>query len=124
MLVTLFSVINLPASAAAPKAPLTTNFEVGSRILQGRPKTICVIEGTWADGEHLRFEAWDACSKMRVRPATIQEIGDAASLGADDKVTVRDIPPEAEVLQFSNDFSSVLIFRDKVGKVQEILIAD
>lgn len=57
-----------PAEAAQRSAKKI--FKVESRSLEGRPKSVCVIEGKWADGSYFRYETWDACSKMDVRAVT------------------------------------------------------
>ena len=112
------------ADAGGSNESHTTTFKVGARVLHGQPKTICVLQGSWADGEPLRFETWDECSKMRVSSARPKDYRDAPQLGDGDKATAEDIPENAEVLQVSNDFSTVLIFREAAGKVQELLVKD
>lgn len=108
--------------AAAAKMSLT-RFSVGARALTGTPKLVCVIEGRWADGEPLRFESWDACPLMHVRPATLEELRGHGTRGQS-TAGFSDIPEGAEVLEFSNEYSSVLVFRDAKGRTREILIRD
>ena len=107
------------AQRAAPKV-----FKVGTRALEGRPKTICVLEGKWADGSYLRYEAWDTCYKMRVRVVSEKDFRDAPSLGDDDHHSVADIPRGSEVLEITNGVSTTLIFRDRHGIQREILTRD
>lgn len=109
--------------AAAVPGPANT-FRVGKRLLVGRPKTICVIEGKWADGAPFRYEGWDNCGKMHVRSVTEKEYKEAPSLGEHNDVTVADIPQRAEVLEISNEFSTTLVFRDRRGIQREILSGD
>ena len=121
------SIITLSSTAPAAK-PATAakphRFKVGNAIFAGSAKTICVIEGKWADGEHFRFEAWDECRAMRMRRVPESGYRGAPSLGASKDYTVADIPPGAEVLEVSNDYSSVLLFRDRRGAMREILSRD
>ena len=113
-----------PALAAPRGASAPHSFKVGGRILRGKLKVICVIEGKWSNGDDLRYEAWDACSKMRVRTVPRSEYAGAVALGNKDDVGVADIPANSEVLELSNDFSGVLIFRDRNGAVREIMTRD
>lgn len=112
-----------PVTAAAPE-PAARAFKVGGRTLEGRPKTICVIEGKWADGEYFRYEGWDKCSEMRVSSASLADYKDWEPRGPKGSLSVADIPPGAETIEISNDFSSVLVFRDRNGELQEVLIRD
>ena len=107
------------AQRSAPKV-----FKVGARLLEGRPKTICVLEGKWADGSFLHYEAWDTCDKMHVRVVSEKDYKDAPSLGDDDHYNVADIPRGAEVLELTNGVSTTLIFRDRHGIQREILTQD
>ena len=108
-----------PVSAAKPH-----RFNVGGTMFGGMAKTICVIEGTWKDGEHFRFEAWDECGKMLIRRVPAGSYQNSRSLGSADEHTVSDIPAGSEVLEVSNDYSSVLLFRDAGGVMREILTRD
>lgn len=120
----------LPISLAAPsqveaaQRPAAKLFKVGSRSLEGRPETICIIEGKWADGEPLRFQTWDTCGKMHVRAVSEKDYKDAPSLGDDDDYSVADIPRGSEVLEISNGVSTTLVFRDRNGEQREILTRD
>lgn len=118
--------IVVPGIAAAKPAPAPEahRFDVGGSIFAGSAKTICVIEGQWKDGEHFRFEAWDECSQMRMRRVAATTYRSARSLGNNQDFTSADIPAGAEVLELSNDFSSVLLFRDINGVMREILSRD
>ena len=110
------------SAQAAPQSNKT--FRVGKRMLEGRSKSICVIQGKWADGAPFRYEAWDSCDKMQMRNVTEKDYKDAPSLGEDDKFTVADIPPRAEVIEISNGVSTTLVFRDRRGIQREILSQD
>lgn len=110
------------ADAAAGPAPKV--FKIGTRSLEGRPKTICVIDGKWADGEYFRYETWDACNKMRVRTASEKDYKGTPSLGSSDCYSVADIPRGSEVLEISNGVSATLVFRDRKGIQHEILTGD
>lgn len=119
--------INMVATSMAEAAPQPApkkNFKIGSRSLQGRPETICVIEGKWADGAPLRVEGWDTCSMMHVRVVLEKDYKDAPSLGSDDQYGVADIPRGSEVLEITNNVSTTLIFRDRNGVQREILTQD
>lgn len=111
------------AADAAPKSTIRA-FKVGGRTLQGSPKTICVIEGKWADGEHFRYEAWDTCKEMQVTSAKLADYKGWEPRGRKGSPTVADIPPTAEPIEISNGFSSVLVFRDRDGEMKEVLIRD
>lgn len=115
--------------AAAPAAeavqrPALKMFKIGTRALKGHSKTICVIEGKWADGGFFRYEAWDICGKMRVRAVSGKDYKDAPSLGSEDQYGVGDIPRGSEVLEITNDVSTTLVFRDRNGTQREILTRD
>jgi hypothetical protein len=99
-------------------------FKVGSRALSGTPKTVCIIEGTWRDGTTLRYEGWDTCRKMSVRAASLADYKGWKPRGRKGALTVADIPPEIEVIEIGNEFSSVLVFRDRNGDTKEVLIRD
>jgi hypothetical protein len=115
--------ISSVVAAAAPE-PAARKFKVGGRMLEGRAKTICVIEGSWADGEPFRYEGWDTCKELRVTSASLTEYKDWRPRGRKGSLTVADIPPGTETIEISNDFSSVLVFRDGNGEMQEVLVRD
>ncbi len=122
------AVLNSPTNAA-PKKPIkseqsTRTFKVDGRTFSGTAKTVCVIEGKWADGEFFRYEAWDKCADMAMRRTTKTEFKDAPSLGDDDDYEVADIPDGSEVIQINNDYSSVLLFRDGKSNMRTILVGD
>ena len=117
------SLVATSAAEAAQRQP-PKMFKIGSRSLEGRPKVICVIEGKWADGGYFRYEAWDACGKMRVRAVSEKESKGAPSLGSEDHYSVADIPRGSEVLEISNGVSTTLVFRDRNGEQREILTRD
>lgn len=96
-------------------------FKVGSTTFTGTPKTVCVTKGMMSDGKSFRFEAWDECAKMRIRRLLATEYKNAPSLCTNDSFTVADIPPGADVIEVSNDYSSVLLFHDKNGVLGNIL---
>lgn len=109
-------------AAAAPAAKKT--FKVGKSTFTGTPRTICVIEGEWADSQPFRYDAWDECSKMNVRRASAKQYAGAPSLGENDEYEVSDIPPGSEVLEVDNTYTTVLLFRDRKGVMREIMIGD
>lgn len=110
--------------SAAVKAKLPSKtFKVGRVTFEGTPKTICIIRGRWADGESLRYEAWDECSEMTLRHIAASEYRNAPSLGEGD-TGVKDTPTGAEVFEISNQYSSVLLFRDKKGVKRTIMTGD
>lgn len=115
--------VTVPAAVAAPAtAPRT--FKVGKQTFVGRPKTICEIEGKWSDGEQFTYTAWDTCAEMRVHAASLADYGGWAPRGRKGSPTVADIPTGSEVIEISNGYSSVLIYRDRRGDIQEVLIRD
>ncbi len=122
------AVLCSPTNAAPTKPsksdPSTRTFKVDHRTFLGTAKTVCVIEGKWADGELFRYEAWDKCADMSMRHATKAEFKDAPSLGDADDYEVADIPDGSEVIQINNDYSSVLIFRDGKSVMRTILVGD
>jgi hypothetical protein len=115
----------LPLAAAKPAAAGKPHrFNVAGTTIEGSAKTICVIEGKWKDGEYFRFEAWDGCSEMRMRRLPAAEVQNAGSLGESRDHTAADVPPGSEVIEVSNDYSAVLLFRDATGTMREILARD
>lgn len=99
-------------------------FQVAGRPFTGTAKTICVIEGKWADGEYFRYEAWDRCADMSMRRTSHADFKDEESYGNVDDPKVTDIPEKSEVFEVSNGSSSVLLFRDRKGVMREITISD
>lgn len=114
----------VPMTAAQAAKPATHNFKVGGRTLLGEPKTVCVIKGTWGDGSLFRYEGWDSCQKMRITAASLAAFKGWKPRGRKGDLTVADIPAGSEVMEVSNDFSSVLVFRDRNGETREVLIRD
>jgi len=121
--VLLISPLASSVAQAAPRAKPHI-FKVGKRSFEGRAETICTIEGRWADGEYFRYQGWDACAKMRISSASLANYKGWAPCGRKGSLTVADIPPKAETIEISNDVSSVLVFRDQNGIMQEVLIRD
>ncbi|HEY0027419.1 MAG TPA: hypothetical protein VGC35_06075 [Allosphingosinicella sp.] len=119
----LISPVMTPAAIAA-REPAARTFKVGGRTLEGRAKTVCVIEGKWADGEPFRYEGWDTCNELQVSSASLADYKDWRPRGGEGSLTVADIPQGAETIEISNDFSSVLVFRDRDGEMKEVLIRD
>lgn len=117
------AVVASAAAAASPAAP-PHSYKVGKRILLGRAKTICVIEGKWASGEPFRYEGWDSCAKLTVTPAKLGDYKDWPARGGKGALTVADIPAGAETIEVSNGASSVLVFRDAHGETRDVLIRD
>lgn len=115
--------VTMPAAVAAPAAEPRT-FKVGKQTFAGRPKTICVIEGKWSDGQPFTYDTWDTCAEIKVHAASLAEYEGWAPRGPKGAKTVVDIPAGSEVIEISNDFSSVLIYRDQRGDIQEVLIRD
>jgi hypothetical protein len=99
-------------------------FKVGTSTFIGKPKTICVIEGKWSDGQPFRYETWDACSEMQITRGTQAEYKDERPRGTDKRFSGSDIPIGSEVFVISNDYSTILLFRDQRGIDREILIRD
>ena len=118
--------MSTPAAAVAKPAAAAKihRFDVGGVTFGGSAKTICVIEGKWRSGELFRFEAWDECSEMRLRRLPAGAYQQTRSLGTNRDYTVADIPAGAEVIEVSNDYSSVLLFNDRRGVMREILSRD
>lgn len=44
--------------------------------------------------------------------------------GRKGSLTVADIPPQTEVIEIGNDYSSVLVFRDALRDTLDVLIRD
>lgn len=118
----------VPVGAGPLRTPESANhrktFEVAGRDFAGTAKTICVIEGKWADGQQFRYEAWDTCADMAMRRTSYAEFKDEESYGNEDDPNVTDIPEKSEVFEVSNGSSSVLLFRDGKGVMREIMISD
>lgn len=113
------------AADAASKSNVDAlrTYKVGKRTFTGKPKTVCVIEGKWNDGNFFRYQAWDTCNKINVSwvapksvPQTVEQIH------GPDKTFV--IPAGSEGFHIGNDYSIVWIYRDSAGQTQEILISD
>lgn len=119
----LVSVVAAPAVAKENATPAKT-FIVGGRQFRGTAKTICVIEGKWANGEYFRYEAWDSCAEMSMRRTSHAEFKTEESYGNEDDPKISDIPAKSEVIEMSNGSSSVLLFRDRGGVMREITISD
>ena len=110
----------VPIAADAAPAPATT-FKVAGRTIVGTPKMNCVLEGKWADGSRFRYEAWDACSRIKVRRVTEQ---DARRNGEPIEGDFADIPPGAELVEVSNAYSTVVLYLDRDGEMKELTTAD
>ncbi|MFC7538134.1 hypothetical protein ACFQPG_12300 [Sphingomonas sp. GCM10030256] len=111
------------ASAAPHSSKASRTFKVGSATFTGTPKTICVIEGRWADGDPFRYEAWDSCTNMtvtRVPPKSHDQVIEQV-LGPNRTFNV---PAGSEGFHVGNDYSTVWLFRNKKGEMEEILISD
>lgn len=120
-----------PAASSAAVAKPATNkpsgtrtFKVGSMTFSGKPKIVCVIEGKWSDSEPFRFDAWDECSQMQISRGTQADYQSVRPRGTDKRFAGTDIPSGSEVFVISNNYSTVLVFRDKHGIDREILIRD
>ncbi len=115
-----------PSASAAVAAPSAVQrvFQVGKRSFEGSPKTICVIEGKWTDGGAFSYEAWDTCKAMTVSAPSLAAYKGWAPRGPKGAPTVADIPPGSEVIEIGNGYSSVLVYRDRRGDMQEVLIRD
>lgn len=129
----LTAIVTLPllatSSHAAPAksrqgVSVLRTFQVAGRVFTGTAKTICVIEGEWADGEYFRYEAWDRCAEMTMRRTSRKEFKNEESYGNEDDPQITDTPLKAEVLELTNGSSSVLLFRDRKGVMREITISD
>lgn len=98
--------------------------DAGGIALNTNNMEVCIISGEWKDGSVLYFQAWDRCEALIVRKETHKSVEGAPSLGVDDRWSVSDIPPQAEILSVANKYSTVLIFPDAEGITREILISD
>lgn len=114
-------------TAATPQPAIAANplpvFKANGRRFDGKRKETCVIVGEWDDGESFRFDAWDRCEKM-VMDYVLPEGEDRVIRqvhGIDEDFLV---PAGHEGYTFYNDFSGVFVFRDKEGRLKEILISD
>ncbi len=85
---------------------------------------MCVIEGRWADGGEFRYQAWDVCSKMKVKRGTQNQYADFRPHGSDKRFKGGDIPINSEVIEIGNDFSAIVIFKDRLGMEREIMFRD
>lgn len=122
------SLMFAPAAVAAKpsktSAPVAHVFKVGRTVFAGKSKTICVIEGKWLDGDEFRYEAWDKCSALNLTRGTQAQFVSVRPRGTDKRFSGQDIPAGAEVFEISNEYSSVLVFRDQYGIQREIMTRD
>lgn len=121
MLLTALTGIVCPTALLAQS---TREFMVESLRLQGTDRTVCILTGEWPDGSALRYQAWDECSRLRVRQVALDDVRNASSLGVEDDVSIGDIPLHAPIVEIANAFSTVIIFPDGEGATKEILISD
>lgn len=98
-----------------------TTFTIGNRTFTGRNASFCVIEGQWNDGAHLRHVAWDRCDNLRVRRASVRANNDRRGPG---RAKNCDAGDDGEAIEISNEHSSVMIMRDRSGKLCEVLTRD
>lgn len=89
-----------------------------------KSETICVFEGEWADGEPFRYQGWDTCPKMKITRGDQVKYRSENPRGNDKRLSGRDIPSGAEVIDITNGASTVILFRDATGHTREILIRD
>ena len=110
--------------SAAPPAPVPTRtFQVEGRKFDGKDKLVCVMEGTWSDGEFFRYEAWDRCSDMTLsRIAPSKEDETVEQVYGKNRTFI--IPAGSESFVIGNDYSTVQLFRNREGDMEEILISD
>ena len=115
----------LAAAELTPSAPVepTTSFKVNGRAFSGTPKEVCTIKGTWEDGEIFSYQTWDSCEAMTMDyvPAQPSDRLEQQTFGIDEDFIV---PAGKEAYTLSNEYSGVMLFRDRQGRLKEILVSD
>ena len=91
-------------------------------MLVGTSKSVCMIQGKWADGQPLNYQAWDECPRLSVIKVSYDEIRNERSY--DDDRPVAAIPKSAEMFRIGNENSEVLLYRDERGETRSIMISD
>lgn len=125
----LFAFVLAVAAAVVPLLPLSSNaaaaerkFSVSNGKVNGRPQTICLLEGNWPDGRPLRYQAWDSCAAIKVRmiPHDNRPLSHIAG------VTSREsnVPADVDVLEISNRSSRAWIYLDQNGRLQDVMVGD
>ena len=110
-------------SAAPPASAPTRTFQVEGRKFDGKDNLVCVLEGTWSDGDYFRYEAWDRCSEMtlsRIVPSKQDET--VEQVYGKNRTFI--IPAGSESFVIGNDYSTVRIFKNRDGVMEEITIRD
>lgn len=122
MLTLLLTIAAIELTPSAPADP-TTSFSANGRAFSGTPKEVCTIQGTWDDGEIFDYETWDRCEAMTMDYVPAQETDrlEQQIFGIDEDFIV---PAGHEGYTFSNEWSGVMIFRDREGRLKEILVSD
>ena len=120
----LTAIYAIAALSAAPPAPAPTRtFQVEGRKFDGEDNLVCVLEGTWSDGESFVYSAWDRCSKMTIsRIAPSKQDETVEQVHGKDRTFI--IPAGSESFVIGNDYSTVQLFRNRDGVMEEILISD
>lgn len=119
-----FALVAALALPAALRAQGPDEIALEGMRLSATDRPSCLLVGEWPGGAPLQYLAWDACDKLTVRRVTFEEVRGEPSLGINDHVTVADIPPGAPIVEVSNGASTVILFPDRDGVTQEILISD
>lgn len=110
--------VSMGAPASRPH-----QFRVGNLVLTGHPMVVCVVEGRWYDRRHLRYQAWDRCEKLTVGPASAADLYRARrTLRRKGKLS--GALPLVGAIVIENDFSRALLYLDKAGVTQDVLIGD
>jgi len=125
----LFAFVMAVAAAVVLVLPLCSNaaaaerkFSVSDGKVNGRPQTICLLDGKWPDGRFLHYQAWDNCEAIKIRiimhdKRRLQKETVMAHNG-------KKIPADADVLEVSNGVSRALIYLDRNGRLQEVMAGD
>jgi len=109
----------LLALAVAP----STTFDVHGRKFGGTNTRVCIIEGQWSDSEPFRYQAWDTCENMTmewVPPQRTEQV--VQQVHGRDKTFI--VPAGSEGYRLANDQTTVWLFRDANGELQEITVSD
>ncbi len=122
MLTLLTALAAATLTAEVEPAP-TRRFSANGRTFVGRPREVCAVEGTWDDGEVFYFEAWDVCAKIRMEYVPPQQSDrlEQQIFGIDEDFIV---PAGHEGYIISNEQSAAMLFRDRAGRLKQILISD
>lgn len=122
MLTLLLALAATELTPIAPPEP-TTSFDANGRTFTGTPKEVCTIQGTWDDGDIFTYATWDRCEEMTMDYVPPQDADrlEQQIFGIDEDFIV---PAGHEGYVFDNKWSGVMIFRDRQGRLKEILVSD